>query len=157
MKYKTNTLEDIYIHDTNLDQFGYHGDDECIFIVSGFCVKDTCKANPNDFHMQVNEGLIRFKGIDFKEMCYKGYKQYNDKNEIMDIVLDKYIDVDEIDGEISNMIDLCPAFFGCDRLDDGDYVFTILCEKDVIQLILGFESVSVQWNTYEGKAWYNKE
>jgi hypothetical protein len=149
----TNDLEDVYIHDTNLDQFGYQ-DDECIFIVSYFGVKDTCEANPNSHHMQVNEGLIRFRGIDFKEMCYKGYKKYNDKDEIVDVVVDKYINPYEIDSEISNIIDLNPELFGCDKLDNGDYVFTILCENDVIELIFGFESVSIQWNAYEGKAWY---
>lgn len=156
MKYTSNCLEDFYIHDTNLDQFGYQ-DDECIFIVSYFCVKSTCDANPNEHDMQINEGLIRFKGIDFKEMCYKGYKKYNDKNEIIDIVVDKYIDIDEIDGEISNIIDLCPEIYSCDKLDNGDYVFTILCEKEVIQLIVSFESVSIQWNSFEGKAWYVKD
>lgn len=155
MKYKSNSLEDFYIHDTNLDQFGYQ-DDECIFIVSSFCVKSTCKVNPNDCDMQINEGLIRFKGINFKEMCYKGYKKYNDKNEIIDVVIDKYIDVDEIDSEISNILDLCLEIYSCDKLDNGDYVFTILCEKEVIQLIVSFESVSVQWNSFEGKAWYVK-
>lgn len=153
MKYQTDDLEDVYIHDTNLDQFGYQGD-ECIFIVSSFCVREACKANSNPHDMQVHEGLIRFRGIDFREMCYKGYKKYDSSNEVVDVVVDRYIDPYDIDGEISNIIDLCPAFYGCDRLDSGDYVFTILCERDVIELVVAFESVSVQWNAFEGKAWY---
>ena len=98
MKYTSNSLEDIYIHDTNLDQFGYQ-DNECIFIVSDFCIKSSCKANPNGVDMHITEGLIRFKNIHFKE---------------------------------------------------------ILCESEVIQLILSFESVSIQWNAFDGKAWYVK-
>jgi hypothetical protein len=152
MKYQTNDLEDIYIHDTSLDQFGYQ-DDECIFIVSCFAVKSSCKVNPHPHAMQVKEALIRFKNITFKEMCYKGYKHYNSNDEIIDVVLDRYIDVDEIDGEISNIIDLCPELYSCNRLDGGDYVFTMLCERDVIQFIVSFESVSIQWNAFEGKAY----
>ncbi|MCC8069184.1 MAG: hypothetical protein LIO71_05475 [Ruminococcus sp.] len=155
MKYTSNSLEDIYIHDTNLDQFGYQ-DGECIFIVSSFCVKSDCEVNPNDFDMQVNEGLIRFKSVNFKEMCYKGYKKYNDKNEIIDIIIDKYIDIDEIDGEISNMIDLCPQIYMCNKLNNDSYCLTILCEKDIIELILSFDSVAIQWNSFDGKAWYVK-
>lgn len=153
MKYKTDSLQDVYIHDTNLDQFGYQGD-ECIFIVSEFCIKHTCNVNTNPHDMQVKEGLIRFKGIDFKEMCYRGYKEYDKDDRVLEVVVDRYIDPYEIDSEISNMIDLCPQLYSCDSLDNGDYVFTILCEREVIQLILGFESVSIQWNDYDGKAWY---
>lgn len=156
MKYTSNSLEDIYIHDTNLDQFGYQ-DNECIFIVSDFCIKSSCKANPNGVDMHITEGLIRFKNINFKEMCYKGYKKYNENHEVIDIVVDKYIDPFDIDGELSNMIDLCPQFYSCDKLDNtNEYVFTILCESEVIQLILSFESVSIQWNAFDGKAWYVK-
>lgn len=155
MKYTSNSLEDFYIHDTDLTQFGYQND-ECIFIVNNFCAKSICKSNPNPHDMQINEGLIRFKGIDFKEMCYKGYKKYNNNHEVVDIIVDKYINPFEIDGELSNMIDLCPQFYSCDILNDNEYVFTILCEREVIQLIVSFESVSIQWNSFEGKAWYVK-
>ena len=156
MKYTSNTLEDFNIHDTALVQFGYQ-DDECIFIVNSFCVKSTCKDNPNDYDMQVGDGLIRFKGIEFKEMCYKGYKQYNSNHQITDGVVDRYINPFDIDGEISNMIDLNPEIYSCDSLDNGDYVLTILCEKEVIQLIVSFNSVAIQWNSFDGKAWYVKE
>ena len=156
MSYKTVNLKDIYIHDAFIQYFDFK-DNTIIFGVDRICVHKECESNPHDYDTYVEQAIISIKNPNFKEMKYYGYKKYNDKNEIIDIIVDRYIDTDNVIDEISNMIDLNPQFFGCTQLDNGDYAFTILYDNEVIDLILSFESCLIQWNEFSGKAWYIKD
>lgn len=150
MTYKTHNINDLYIHDTLIDNITFK-ENSIIFDVTGICVHKDCIDNPHGCDMFVQQAKLTLENVKFKSTQFFGY---TDKN-INNIVPDLFADTSRIHQDLTKILEYYPEIFSCKKSDDG-YTFTILYSSEVVDLSFSFSSFTAEWNSYNDKAWYIK-
>ncbi|MGN1411856.1 MAG: hypothetical protein ACI4WH_05020 [Oscillospiraceae bacterium] len=134
MNFKTNNLEDINIKENDIYNLTVDDNENISFWINNLSFKN---------YKTVPQAKITFISPRFSSMKYYGYKKCDNDGNVVDIVLDRYILVDEIVSEISNMIDLFPCIYRITR-KKSKYTLTLFCEHDVIDVTLSFKGCIIE-------------